>query len=522
MPVAQSSEPLGNSFECGIEALLRWAGVSLVTLAGIFLVSTAISRGWIGPELQLLGAALGGVVMLGAAVYTNRNRAPWALAFGSGGTLVLAASTLATHHWLDLIGPAPAVWLFALAMGTAMAVALTVRLEALATLTAIVTMVAPLDTLDALGTGHVVLWISGAIVLSSALGLFTSWPGPRLLAGWSGALLLLMYTSIEVVDGAARSLTVTAAALVAATLWVGAALALRSPSGPGRWGSFDVEPIDARMSAVVPAWTWAMFVAALPSEPALGAGVIAILTALAFGMLAATARTEIPHAVTMSTLLGSAALLTTGFVLELDGPALLTALTGQACVSYELGRRLRDRALRIGGIVVGVAASALAVVTMLAAVDLQGFATVGDAAATLLVVGLWAALAFTLRRTTSESTFDLVYAGAWAGFMLWIVAALLGAPQGLMLISGAWAALACLGLVRGITARDALVRNVALWTLAVTLCKLVVVDMAEVDVFWRVGLFFAVGVGLITLGMRIPALAGEVIEPAEAEIRSPQ
>ena len=60
--------PEPPSFEWGIETVLRWAGVALVTLAGIFLVSTAISRDWIGPELQLLGAALGGSLLHAAAV----------------------------------------------------------------------------------------------------------------------------------------------------------------------------------------------------------------------------------------------------------------------------------------------------------------------------------------------------------------------------------------------------------------------------------------------------------------------
>ena len=45
----QVSALSANPFEWGIESVLRWAGVALVTLAGIFLVSTAVTRGWIGP-----------------------------------------------------------------------------------------------------------------------------------------------------------------------------------------------------------------------------------------------------------------------------------------------------------------------------------------------------------------------------------------------------------------------------------------------------------------------------------------
>ena len=59
-----------------IEPLLKWSGLVLMFLSALFLVSTAIQRGWIGPELQLLGAAAigvsliaGGLVIAGAGIY---------------------------------------------------------------------------------------------------------------------------------------------------------------------------------------------------------------------------------------------------------------------------------------------------------------------------------------------------------------------------------------------------------------------------------------------------------------------
>ena len=74
--------------------------------------------------------------------------------------------------------------------------------------------------------------------------------------------------------------------------------------------------------------------------------------------------------------------------------------------------------------------------------------------------------------------------------------------------------MACAGLVVGLTQRFAVVKNVALGTLGLTLAKLVTVDLAEVDVFWRVGLFFVIGIGLITLGLKVPSL---VVPEAAAE-----
>jgi len=243
-----------------------------------------------------------------------------------------------------------------------------------------------------------------------------------------------------------------------------------------------------------------------------------MITACAFVGFVALTWQHVPRLISIMTIFGSLGLLALGFAIYLDGPALMVALMGQAVTSYYLSRRLSDNMLRYGSYVVGLASSVLATYEMFDALDRDGFPNVGHGLATLLVVLCWVtAAAFFYGRDDLDSSFQLLFVGAWAGTMLWLASALIGAPQGLMLISAAWTLLACAGLVLGLTERLSTVRNVALSTLGITLFKLVSVDMSEVDVFWRVGLFFVVGMGLIALGLKVPSLIGPSPDELDAE-----
>ncbi len=502
--------PEPPSFEWGIETVLRWAGVALVTLAGVFLVSTAISRGWIGPELQLLGAAVGGSLLLAAAVKLSESRRPWALALGCGGSIVVAASALATYEWLELVGPGPAVALAAIATAGSLGVAIKTRLEGIALVAGVVGMLAPIETLDNFGDGAILSWVGAFVVGSSALGLLKRWPGVRLLTGWFGAFVLMGYALANEVDGLLQAMGFVGAAIIGATLWAGPTIANRlSPEGSGSWASFNWAPIDYRLVAVVPAWVWGVVGGLLPIVDEQDFGIVAIATAAGFLALAGLTLNRVERIVSISTLLGSLTVLAVGSALYFDGPALMVALTGQAVTSYFLSRRLDDDWLRYSSYLVGGLSSVLAVVEMARAVDNDGLANFGYGLATGIVVLCWIGGAVLAQgRDDLDVPYEVPLVGAWVGSMLWLAAVLIGVPQGLGLISAAWALMACVGLIIGLIRRISVVRNVALGTLGVTLAKLVTVDLAEVEVFWRVGLFFVVGMGLIALGLKVPTLIG--------------
>ena len=513
----QVSALSANPFEWGIESVLRWAGVALVTLAGIFLVSTAVTRGWIGPELQLLGAALGGAILLGAAVRLADVRRPWALALGCGGSTVLIASALATHEWLDVVGPGPAIALAVLAVLCSVAVALHTRLEGVALVAGVVGMIAPFDTLDTFGDEAILSWVAAFVLGSSAIGLSYRWPGLRLITGWLGAFVLMVYALNEDAYGLLRSMGLVGTAVIGTTLWLAPTVAERlgTSTGSGNWGSFDWTPVDYRLVALVPAWVWLVLAGLISFAEDSHAGIIAVVVAGAFMGVAELTFSRVSRVVSLATLLGSFVLLAVGLAIYFDGPALMVALAGQAATSYFLSRKLDDLPILITSYLAGAASSMLAIVSLSEAIDRDGFITFGHGLATGLVVLCWVGAALGAHhRRLQNITFDVPFVGAWIGVMMWFAAALTGVPQGLMLISAAWTVMACAGLVVGLTQRFAVVKNVALGTLGLTLAKLVTVDLAEVDVFWRVGLFFVIGIGLITLGLKVPSL---VVPEAAAE-----
>jgi hypothetical protein len=429
-----------------------------------------------------------------------------------------------------LVGPVPALVFVAAATAASVGVALRLRLESIALVAGLVALVAPLDTLRTVGDSATLAWIAAYIGGSSLLGLVMSWPGLRIIVGWLGALFLMIYALTEDIAGALQVVGFIGTAVIAASLWAGPSVLHRLPKGAttrsGSQETFDWKPIDNRMVAFVPAWVWIVATGLLSPAHDQTAGLIAIVTAVGFALLVVATWSYVPHLISTTMAFGALTVLALGFAIYLDGPALMVALGGQAITSYYVSRQLNARKLRLHAYGVSLVSSAMAVFEMVDAIDRDGFANLGYLVATLLVVLGWVAAAVLshLRGLTSReldgndatavaasgtrypTPFQLSFIGAWAGTTLWVAAALLAAPQGLVLISAAWATMACIGLIVGLIQRISVMKNVALATLSITLCKLVTIDMAEVDVFWRVGLFFVVGMAMITLGLKIPAL----------------
>jgi hypothetical protein len=334
----------------------------------------------------------------------------------------------------------------------------------------------------------------------------------------------MVYALGEDAEGLLQTMGFVGAAVVGTTLWLGPVIAQRlaPQEGSGTWGWFDWSPVDYRLIALVPAWVWAVVGGLLSIESNDDFGLIAIAVAVGFLTLVGITLGRVGRLVSLSTLLGSLSLLAIGFALYFDGPALMVALAGQAITSYYLSRKLDDIWLRYGSYLAGFAASALAVAEMIDAVDNDAFVNLGAGLATAFVVLCWIAAAVLAHgRDDLDVPFEVPFVGAWVGSMLWFAAVLIGIPQGLGFISAAWALMACAGLVIALTRRISVVKNVALGTLGITLAKLVTVDLAEVDVFWRVGLFFVVGMGLIALGLKVPTLMGPADDDSSAADQEP-
>ena len=493
--------PAGPSFDVGLEALLRWAGVALVTLAAVFLVSAAISRGWIGPELQLLGATLGGVALLAGAWNLASRRPPWSLAMGAGGAVVLATCAVATHQWLDLVGPGVAVALTALVTVASTVTARATRQQGTALTAGVAALVAPAGPLDDLGDVPFVGWVVLLVVASAALGLAEGWRWTRLIVGWLGALMLLGLMADNPPDGSLLPAALAAIATVATVLWLGP-LVGQQRAGPQTGGGIA---FDVRTVAAVPAWFWLALGSALDAS-ADQFGWSGILVGLAFAATAGVVLPVVPREIALSTLLGGLGVVAVGVAIYVDGPVLTVALMVHGLTSYLLGQRLQDRPLRVGGGLMAHLALLVAVVQMVGAID-DGYPSVGHAGGTLFAVVVFVgAAALAYGRSDAELPFVYLFVVAWGGVMLWFTSVFADLPQGLTFVSAVWAAMACAALVVGLQRRDDVIRVTGLVTLGVTLLKLFTIDLAEIDVFWRVGLFFVVGVGLIALGLLVPSL----------------
>lgn len=104
------------------EDWMLWTGAISVALAGIFIVSYAISSGLLGPNLQFALATLCGIVLHGGAEYLRRRDPENYQIFGglaAGGSITLFASMLAGLYYFEVLSAGFTFVLLAIiAMGT--------------------------------------------------------------------------------------------------------------------------------------------------------------------------------------------------------------------------------------------------------------------------------------------------------------------------------------------------------------------------------------------------------------------
>jgi len=90
--------------------------------------------------------------------------------------------------------------------------------------------------------------------------------------------------------------------------------------------------------------------------------------------------------------------------------------------------------------------------------------------------------------------------------MVSVAALLVHGPQGQAVVSATWAAMGGTAFLVGVSRRLPHFGVVGLAMLGVTVAKLLVVDMDEVEALWRALLFLVVGLGLIRLGLEMARL----------------
>ena len=201
-----------------------------------------------------------------------------------------------------------------------------------------------------------------------------------------------------------------------------------------------------------------------------------------------------------------------------DGPVLLVAFGLQAALLLALIRDLDDvwftlQALFAGGL------------TLLVTTGRMLEALVDDAAwsddlAHLLIIALIAVLGV-LELRHSRDTFgastgseppetigQLAILAAYVGLLGWVATVFGHMTQGQGQVSAIWSVLAAGLLAIALIRKSNKILQAGLATFGLVVAKLLTVDLAAVDTFWRVGLFFVIGSGLLALSYQLPRLMG--------------
>ena len=514
-PVVVSTPPIS------VEWLFRVGGISLVVLAAIFFVSTAISRDWIGPEAQL---ALATVTSVGFIIQSFRfgpSKSQWRTTFAAGGAAGFFVSGVVGHIGLDILSLQGALGWLATAVVGFLALSKVHRSEVLAGLGAPAT-VAGAFLLSLSGNDTPAMLVSTGALWAIALGITTfgeRWYGARSLGAAVAAGLIALGVIASVIAGPTLTVTLVATLLgIVAVVWLAVQHAGMFPPG-------DTGGVSRRVLGLIEAWTfailipWIAFIVELlvPNGATVGGfeieGWAVIATGIAGAAIVTALASKADSLVILLQQLGALGTVGVGLAIVFNGPVLLVSLLAMTVTSVALAQRTRApeailAAAGLGSIVIGWTS-----ILVLIALSGAGL-TIAETIATGLVfvsagLGVW------LGRDREE----VVAIGllVWIGLLSWIAAAWVGVPQAQMWISISWAvaSVALLSTRMILTGEKGSelygrVVNLGLATLGVTGAKLIFVDLVAVDVLWRAALFFVIGGMFLRLAFILPKLLNPV------------
>ncbi len=477
------------------EVVLKWGGVGLVVLAIGFAVSTAIRRGWIGPELQLAGALAVSLALIGVGWRLRPTRAPWSHALCSGGVAALY-TTVASDLFLDQTSDTTAYVSIAFIGLAGYIVARLVPSEWVGA----ATITGGLVSWFVVAEGELPFmtswaWITALVMIAMLLSLERTWFGLRVLTHGAG-LVAVAALAGRVETGIQEGMALITAALLVASF-------ARVPSV----GDLTTvwQQLEIQLASIVGPWALVVIVIALDLwEDDTTVGTTGLAVAAAFALLALGARPWIKPAHVVSLAIAASVTLSIALAVLFSTTVAFVGLAVQGAGLVFLARALSNN-LRVyvnAAIVAGISALYLAVSTVEAwSVD----APIADDVAHL---GIMAALAVAGWETRQRETQQLTQAAVLAFVLTWLGSVLVHLPQGQAAVSVSWAIVGTAVLVTGATQKVPRFGAAGLGVLALTVAKLLTVDLQEVDTLWRAGLFFVVGLGIMRLGFLLPRLTG--------------
>lgn len=496
-----SSQPTTHraDFEFDSEAVLKWGGVGLVVLAVGFALSTAISRGWIGPELQLVGALVVAAGLIGSGLRLRTSRPAWTHALCSGGVLALF-TTVASSLFLDQFNDdASLICIVAIGLGACVLSRL-IPSEWLAGAALLGGLTAWFVVADGnLPVMTSSIWVAVLIATATALCVEQGWFTVRLVAGAAGLIVILVLAD-ERHDTAEQVAVLVAAALLYCSF-------VRVPSIGDL--SSPVQQIEVQLAATAGPWAFAAIAFAFDLDDDASVGSVALGVAAATALVAYGVRRWIHQAHVVSLLIGASVSLSIGLAVLLATTATFVALAvqgvGLIILSRTLGNSIR---------VVINAAAALVIASVFDVGDMVNAwrydDSVGDDVIHLAIIVALAVAAWQTRHRDVQRVGAVV---VLAMLLVWLGSVLVHLPQGQAVVSVSWAVVGTVLLVVGAVRKRPDIGMVALIVLGLTVAKLLTVDLQEVDRLWRAGLFFLIGLAFLRLGFLLPRLTGGRTEP---------
>ncbi|MBT5140286.1 MAG: DUF2339 domain-containing protein [Acidimicrobiaceae bacterium] len=495
VPMSSSTAPetrAPRELNLDSEVVLKWGGVALVVLAVGFAVSTAISEGWVGPEFQLVGAVALSLVLIGVGLRLRLTRLPWSFALCSGGVAALL-TTVASSLFIDQTSTDVAFTAIAVVGLGGFVLARMVPSEWVGLVTVMGGVIAWLvvgeaePPFAATAAGLAVL-----LAIAIAVALERHWFGLRLLIQVVG-LGGLVWLGAVADTGAEQVWTlVIASAVTMSLLWVPSIGELES-----LWQQLEVQ-----LSAAVSPWAVLVLGLTFEMDTDTAIGSTELVSAAAMAVLAIRLRAMIrsPHFVSL--MLGASVSLTIGLAVLLSAEATFVAVAVQGAglimVSKRMGESVR---VLINAAVLLIAAAVFVLVDGVNAwTDDTAYGP--DIARLAIIVAIGFGLWLTRRRPTQQ----VGALGLLGLLLIWLGSVFVHLPEGQAVVSVSWAILGTVVLIAGAVRKIPEVATVGLAVLALTVTKLLIVDMQEVDTLWRAALFLAVGLGLMRLGFLLSRL----------------
>ena len=493
-PVDVTPAPARPPIEVDSEVVLKWGGVGLVVLAAAFLVSTAITRGWIGPELQLAGAVALACLLGGTGIRLRPISRGWTHALCTAGALVLVI-TCSSNLFREQTGDAGVLVATALATALGVGLARFASSQWVGAATVAVGTFAWFAARD--GEPPVVataVWIAVLAVAVIALALRRGWFGVRLVMHVAALAGLVVTAMRSGGPGEQWSVVAAAAVLSASMIWV-----------PSRGDASSVaQQFEIQLAAVLGPWALAALCAAFGFDSDRAVGVVGLSVASGLTAVVVVVRKWLCAAHVVALLIGASVTLSIGLAALLSTEAALVAIAVQGAGLLLLAPRLDGNLLvTFNGAALLVLSSIITLAQMV-----EGWRTdlpIGDDLAHLAVIvaagfaGWWTHEPV-VRRLTGVAVLGLT--------MVWTGSLLAHLPQGQAIVSVVWAAIGTAVLVAGAVRKVPDYGTVGLAVLAITVGKLLTVDLSEVDTLWRAGLFLLIGLAFLRLGFLLPRLTG--------------